>query len=198
MKTFLSVIKNQKGILILDSIFSMSLVLGAAAVVFALTLTLSVIEVAQYVAFSTSRAYYPAHITPERQRQLAEEKFNQLENLPAFRSLFKGGWFEIKLVDIRDFKDQYAGNISGNHSPLSGAEIEIQAKVLSFNVPFFGRTSSDDGLKTKVNSYLGREPSRAECMAVNQERWRKIKENVNLAGFSIGDAGYAVIADNGC
>lgn len=200
MKKLFTPFKNERGILTLDLVFALSLTLGGMIIVLALTLTFSSIEVAQYIAFSVSRAYYPAHISQQKQEDLANRKYAQLtsKNSP-LRAMLRPGWFDVQLVGVGDFKSEYEDNITGSYSPFDGAEVRIIAKLLSFNIPFFGRTSSSDsGLQTKVNSYLGREPSTAECKAMVEQRWQKIKANVGLGGFNIGDTGYYTIMDDGC
>lgn len=192
-------LKNNKGILTLDMIFALSLTLGGMLVVFALALTLSTLEVAQYVAFSVSRAYQPAHVTMEKQTERAQAKYDELLAKPSMKNLFKPNWFELKFLGARDYQEDYEDVINGSHNPMTGVEILIRAKLLSFNVPFFGRTSSSEtGLQTKVNSYLGREPTTEECLAMTAQRWRKIRADVNPGGYRISDAGYAIITDDGC
>ncbi len=194
-----STLRNKQGILTLDLVFALSLTLGGMIIVFALALTLTSVEVAQYVAFSVSRAYYPAHISIEKQENLAQAKYESLIAKPAFKALFRPNWFELKFLGARDYQSENEDIISGSHNPMSGAEIQIQAKLLAFNIPFFGRTSKNEaGLKTKVNSYLGREPSTQECLQMTAKRWKKIKENINLGEFNIGDKGYYIITDDGC
>lgn len=197
MSHILKPLKNQKGILTLDLIFGLSLVLGGMIIVLALALTFTAVEVAQYIAFSSSRAYYAAHINEEKQRTRAQEKFDELISKPAIKSIFRRGWFGLEFLGATDYKSEYP--ISGAHSPLQGTVVKVQAKLLSFNVPFFGRTTEDDkGLSTSVNSFLGREPSTEECMSVNRERWKKIKAFTQPGKFLFTDTGDFVIADNGC
>ncbi len=191
-------IRNQNGILTLDLIFALSLTLGGMIIVFALSMTLTSIELAQYIAFSVSRDYLPAHVNPEKQTALAQLKYDELMAKPALKAFFQPGWFELKFLGARDYQPDYDDVISGSHNQMSGAEIQLRAKLLAFNVPFFGRTADGDGLQTKVNSYLGREPTAAECIEMTSQRWKKIKESLNIGGYNIGDNGYFPITDDGC
>lgn len=202
-----SSIKNEKGILTLDLIFGLSLALGGMIIVFALCMTLSAIEIAQYVAFSTSRDYLAGHVNESAQRSLAGKKYSELVNSPAFKNFFRKGWFELTPVNqfrngaIGDYKSEYDDVITGSYSPFFGTEVRLQAKLLSFNVPFFGpTTSSDQGLSTRVNSYLGREPTAEECINMTAQRWNSIKQEAanSNSGFVPTGAAYYLIVDDGC
>lgn len=194
----ISSLRNQKGFLALDFVFGLSLAGGALLIALAMCLTLTVIEVAQYVAFSTSRAFYAAHASPEAQANQAFGKFTELTSKPVMKSLFRGNWFSLSFMGADDYTPTY-NDVTAikSHNPLQGTEVQVDAKILGFNIPFFGRTTSTgEGLQTAVNSYLGREPSNRECREFNKKRWEKLKAAADASAIS--SQIYYVIADNGC
>ena len=197
---YIKILRNQRGVLTMDVVFAFALVAGTMLITLALALTLTAIEVAQYIAFSTSRAYYSANATPQAQEAQAQAKYDELIAKKPFQALFQSRWFELKFSGAGDFRGSFDSAIAGKtYNPLWGTEVQISVKILGFNVPFFGKTStSDQGLKTAVNSFLGREPSTEECLRFNAERWKKLKDLVGTGANPLPDTGYFIIADNGC
>lgn len=196
----MSHLRSQRGVVALDFIYGLVLITGGFAITLSIAFTLSVIEVGQYVAFSTSRAYLPTRFAIADQAQAAEEKFNQLMDEPGLRPLRKSDWFAFEFTGARNFRAEYSDALAAQRGSnmLDGTEIRIEAKILGFNIPFFGpTTSSGEGLSTAVNSILGREVSDEECLAFVQQRWEKIKR-LRPADRAIPTGEYHAISDNGC
>lgn len=191
---------NQRGMVTLDFIYGLILVSGGFLVAIVIAFTLATIEVGQYIAFSTSRAYLATRFSVTDQEAAAEAKFDLLMSEKSLASFRKGDWFEFTFTGARDFRGEYSDSVDSGRgtSMLQGTEVLINAKVLGFKIPFFGSTTeSGEGLSTAVNSLLGREVSDEECLNFNQMRWRKIRA-LAPQGQALPDSGYAVIADNGC
>lgn len=202
--------RNQRGLLTVDFLFSMVLILGLSGLLFVMTFTLSVASVTQYVTFASARIYAAGHLNQGIQKDLANQKYNELINHPVLKPLYKNGWYSVG--------DQLG---VGNHTEIIpefqqatqgpnkfwGAGTYFTARVLAFQIPGFGSTTPDDdgsgdGFQTYLGSYLGRDPSTEECLAFTADRWRAIRALPASGGASYstgtGATGYYPIADDGC
>lgn len=197
--------KNQSGFITVDFLFAFVLILGFSAVLFALTFTLTVVEVAQYSTFASARVYMAGHKNEITQKQLASDKYLELTTKnKTFTPLFKGGWFKVRepfIGNIVTYMPEYGSNEAG--SAFWGTATVFEALILQMQIPIFGSTDpSEKGFKTTIGSYLGREPAADECTAFAKARWSGI---LNLkpsqgASYSTGTtaAGYTAIVDDGC
>ncbi len=208
-KQSLKLIQNEKGILTLDFLFSFIICFLVMQILFALCFTLSVIEVSQYILFSTARSHMASNVSQTVQIESAREKFKELTTTGAFASLYSGGWFtiskpgdlEIKGGGQEDTFDEEYGKESFRGIPFEGARAKLTAKVLNFQIPFIGRTTDeDDGLSTNVAAFLIREPTQNECQQFMKDRHAAIKNlDPNRFGqLQIKDDSYIPMEDNGC
>ncbi len=201
--------KNEGGFLTLDFIFALTIVAGFSVVLFALTFTLSIVEVVQYMTFSAARSFYSAHFSPQEQINAGATKFLALKESPPLKPLFrKDGWFELEEVGtvVGDFSSIYEAkaisSTTEGFSSFHGARVRLVANLLNLRFPIIGSTS-DGGKNFKANvaSYLSREPSTQECMSfVNQRLQRMMSiQGANYSGAGkVLDADYIRMADNGC
>jgi hypothetical protein len=176
----------------------MMMAFGFSVVFFSLATTLSFVEVTQYIAFATSRAYYAANETPAAQTDLANKKYQQLMQVPVFKKLFSLGWFTLSKPELGNFVDLYPTD-SPDKAIFSGTRIQFNAQMLNLRVPFLGNTASDSSTgKATVNSYLGREVSTSECR--EQFNRARIQEILKLdPKYQPSSPPIAfVITDNGC
>ncbi len=210
--------KNQKGSITVDYLFAFVLVGGFSFLIFALSVSLSVVEVVQYMTFASARNYYAGNLDPENgqfsQIQAGNNKFNSLASDPVFAPLFKNGWFKISNLSV--------GSISQNPNPdfaqyrslppiqnmFQGTVVTLTLSALDFNVPFFGSTSTgqQNGKKKEfasyVGSYLGREITFRECENFMIDRFpeiKKLKTNNGDQPYANVRTTYVYIPpDNGC
>ena len=205
--------RNQKGFITIDFLFAFVLVMSFSTLLFALTMTLSVVEVTQYVTFAAARSYMPSNINAQQQEIRARIKYQQLTESPVLKPLYAGNWFAItkdpEVGDITALKfPQYRQPGPEDPNLFWGVGTTFTAKILDFQVPFFGATNpegdgSGSGFQTYIASYLGRDPTTAECYNFNVERWRAIR-NLPASGgaapysTSTQDQGYFLVTDNGC
>ncbi len=204
-------LKNQRGLITVDFLFSLVLILGFAGLMFVLTFTLSMASVTQYVTFASARNFFAAHVTRDAQILRANQKYAELISNPVFKPLYTNGWFLIDAVPfvgdntqvIPAFQEGMAGV-----NKFWGVGTHFTAAVLDFSVPFFGSTAPDgDGtgaqFKTYMGSYLGREPTTEECQAFVNNRWAMIR-SLSVSGgasYSTGTpaaGGYYPQTDDGC
>lgn len=194
-------IKNQKGILTFDFIFSFMIVIGLFQFYFYITFTLLAAQATQYVMFSSARAFFAGNHGVQEQSALAESKFQRLtEDTPL--AIFYKSKVILSNFEAREFEEIPV--TSPGRQKFVGTSVLFDAKMLNFTVPLMGSTASElegEGFTATISAYLYREPTSIECLAFNNDRGNAIKAmNAKYAqsasyGFS-NDVG--VFSDNGC
>ena len=195
------ILLNQKGTSSLDFIFALVLVSGMSMLMFALTLTLSVTEITQYITYASARAYLGAHNSEAEQRALAQEKFLEVQKSPPIRPLYERGWFKLGEVQIGDFSSEYPQAPADDADNMVGVRVKLTALLLDFRVPFFGSTVPEgNALSADVTSFLMREPTDQECRRFNEQRYGAILRlsNTYAQPNTSDEQKYAVVSDNGC
>lgn len=205
--------RNQRGIATLEYLFAFILVGGFSFVLLALSLTLSTVEIVQYMTFASARAYYAGNTTSVAQAQAGQAKFEALSGDPVLAPFFKNGWFSLDRKtlavgsvakvnpDFASYRQDDADNL------FYGTAIYLVANVLDFQVPFFGATTristgGKEGYGAYIGSYLGRETSYLECdnfMRLRFPAILKLGNTKNADTFQRANARYKFIpSDNGC
>lgn len=217
--SFLRLVKNSRGMLTAEFIFSLVLVAGLCIVLFALNFTLSMTEVTQYIVFSASRAHAAAHKSVTEQQQMGKDKYNALINNAILKNLLNnpdGGWFQLSSFEVRSggdggntFNDEYglagAPTNGDSYIPYTGARVSFQPKLLNVKIAFLGSTAEDPGAgftPAKITAFLVREPTQKECWDQVLKRYDAILNldpRYKILGSS-GANGYRnkEIEDNGC
>ena len=198
-------LQNQRGAIAVDFVFGLVLVMGLTMIMIALTYTLAVVEVVQYAAFSSSRAYFLAHVTPVDQQTAGQTKFQQFTSQRYIRLLLPAGWFGLR-PEVKDFSDDFAASEDGDRH-FEGVRVQLDARLLDINIPFYGSTANQggnsSGFRTRVNSFLGREVSTQECNQFMRQRWDKIKGlqvqgGAQYTQFMTNNTNVFAGDDNGC
>tara|TARA_B100001248_G_scaffold262582_2_gene259653 strand:+ start:5981 stop:6580 length:600 start_codon:yes stop_codon:yes gene_type:complete len=194
-------LKNTSGSLTIDFLFATVLVSGFTGILFALSFTLTIVEITQYITFASARNYVAAHIDENRQKQEAQAKFEHLTQNTFWARFYKNdGWFKIDYAGTGDFREEYTTNQPNGNDRFWGTKVELEAKMLDFNIPFFASTNTEDEkFLLNLNSFLGRQPTQMECNDFVASRLEKILALDTKYGTQI-DSGenYARIYDNGC
>ncbi len=202
--------KNQRGFITVDFIFAFVLIMGFTGILFKLMFTLSVASMTQYITFAAARNYSTAHINQELQKDRAVLKYKELVGHRVFKPLYTNGWYRVdNEPDVGDIAQIVPGYQQQADYPnqFLGAAVRFNAKVLDFNIPFFGSTTPDGdgsgaGFTTYMGSYLGREVTTTECLEFVTARWRAIRgldvKNGAPYSTSTSEAGYMPQADDGC
>lgn len=209
-KSFSRTIQNESGMISAEFIFAIVIAAGLSIVFFALNFTLSMAEVAQYIAFSASRAHAAGHVDQTKQEQMAKDKYLALINNPVLKPLFNkpdGGWFQLSpQIDVRgggasgrSFDSDY--KTAEGRVPQVGVRFDFSPKLLSLKVAFLGSTSEDDeGFSAKVTAFLIREPTQQECWDLQVKR--RYESILNLDSrfkeLARDTAAYVPTEDNGC
>lgn len=197
--------RNQRGMITVDFIFAMVLILGMSGLMFALTMSLSVAAVTQYIVFASSRNYLVGHINLQKQEERARLKYQELINNDVFKPFYKNGWFQVSaeptLGDHVRIVPEYEA-ATGGKNKFWGAGTTFVAKILDFRLPFYGSTVPDgdgtgSGFTTRLGSYLGREPTTQECIDFTAARWNAIR-NLDGRYANAGGGGYFPMTDDGC
>lgn len=194
--TIKKTLQNEDGILILDFIFATMVVFSLSAILFSFAFTFSIVEVVQYISYATARNYSLAHLNESRQRERAEQKFQELTNNQVVRPLVTTGWFEIGNAQIGDqFNNEYNPDPSRDSDIFVGARIPFSAPILFKRIPLLGATASDgDQFTANIQSFLAREPTFSECKALIEQR----KDELRVLGLNLDPNEAVIIMDNGC
>lgn len=204
-------LRNERGILTLDFIFALLIGMSFTMVFFALTLTLSLVEVTQYLSFSVARVSWAAHENRQAQIALGNAKYAELIEKPVFKTIFGQGWFRLPARPdfgdpVRGFNDEYQPAAEHDNDTFFGARLRIEARILDINIPLLGssKTNPETGV-ANVQTFLGREVTTTECREqFNRLRWSNIlqlsADYQQVNAYVPGDPNQvlALITDNGC
>lgn len=199
---------NQSGQLTVDFLFAIVIAFGLFIMFFAMTFTFSVVEVTQYISYSTSRAHAASNLDKQAQKDAGLKKFEELTKKSLLSSLYSNGWFVVGNPVFKQSQpdDSFANDFSGTTvaqymKVFTGATIPFQSKLLNVQIPFIKSKEEDDpGLfSTNVTTILIRESSQKEC----QDYWGDQRAQA-LSHLPSGDSKfyspskYVMMEDNGC
>lgn len=201
------------GFMSVDFLFGIVITFTIMLALFRICYSLLMVEVAQYIAYSTARAHAVADINVEEQRKAGMNKYKELKNNPAWAHLFKDAFQMNKETDriIRSgeadggtFDDYVFGSFDGTELsgiPFIGVVLNIKLTWLNMSIPFLGRTSdADEEFKTNITGFVFREPSFRECREFMEARYEEILR-LDPSRFSKAQSakqGYVALEDNGC
>lgn len=195
---------NSAGFITIDFIFALIAVFGLSTLLFALTFTLSVVEVVQYITFSSARSFYAAHLNVAKQKEMGVAKYQSLVKNKEFAPLFRaGGWFELKGgPGIEEslsgtWNELYPEKSNPTGKSYLGSRVELVANLMNIRIPIIGNTG-DRPFKANVSSFLSREPNEDECMAFMEQRLERLLAKPDFAGGESIPKTYFSTPDNGC
>lgn len=161
------IIKNEKGALTLSFMFATALILGVTVLISAMTIALTLTEVLQYVSYAGARAYFAGHSDEGIQEDMAAEKVDDLlGSLPFLTGAQSSQWIRVVGRRADDFESYAEQGGSGTfRNRYVGYQIEFEIPLLNLKLPLLGAAIEPPGgtFKTRVNSFLLREPTEAEC-----------------------------------
>ena len=218
-------LRNQRGMLSADFLLSMIMASLLSILLLALASTYSVVEVAQYIAFSAARVHAAADVDISDQKAKAQAKLASLIKSNIFAPLFVGsGWFSLKLKDIKSGGHSGAGgNPSDSYDsdypadqtltitggiPQVGIRLDFETKILNMNIGALGKSGDNNGsgYKAVITGFLIREPSQKECQDLMSEekRFKNILkldsryQNIVNSKNHVPGGKYFPMEDNGC
>jgi hypothetical protein len=216
-KQFFSILGKNAGFLTADYLFSFIAGFGLFMIIFGITMTLTVTEIVQYIAFSTSRAQASSHVDRLKQEAMARNKFNELKKNPILNFVFSSGWFDVKLESIRTggadnpgsngtFSDDYPDRRDDGKRrvPAVGIRLQFETFILSQKNPILGNSSDGETpFQAKITGLMIREPSQAECRKQTSYSARYLSilklDEVRYSHLgTIPAATYIPLEDNGC
>ncbi len=195
-------LKNQKGILTIDFIFSFMMVMGLFQLFYVISYTFMVAHLTQYITFASARMFFAGHIDVQSQAALAEKKFTDLTQNTSMSSFYRRA-FKISNFEAREFTEIVAPY--PERQKYVGVRVNFISNILDFNVPLLGRTNSElDGqaFSADFSAFLYREPTATECFRFIEDRAKAILDlnarfgQAEKFGFTTNTFG--VFADNGC
>lgn len=203
---------DESGVITVDFMFAIITAGAFTALIFSMSYALCVVEVTQYVMFSTARAYIASNKDHDAQAEAARQKFANLTvgNGP-IASLYATSWFTISKPDQLDIRGGYGGgdkqfseDLAGgsdaeNRNWFQGVSAELTLGILAFNIPGLGSTYENDesDFKTRVNGILIREPTAQECRDFMDARKTAIGR-LSSGGRYYKSSAYVPMEDNGC
>lgn len=220
VKKFLKVSKNSAGFMTAEFLFAFTMVIGSGILIFGLTFALTTIEVAQYIVWSSARAYAAGNKVPSSSTTLGAEKY---KNLTAAFPLLTGEgsaspWFKMDsepvIGDLTNVMRTKDGAIDKDNAATPGAEarhpwIGVESNIdlillKGLQVPFLGKvTERPEDFKFPIRAILFRHPSFDECQKFFDQKFtegiKKIPSEPRWKDLSnTADAAYRPMEDNGC
>lgn len=199
--------KSESGFVAAEFLFTFILVISCGLIVFALTFSLMTIEVAQYITWSSARAYSAGNVTKIASEEAARKKFTNLS--AAFPLLTKGSsnWFELVIQRVGPVSSGLLKNLDpknrmGTESrhPWSGVSSQIELKLFkSLRIPFLGPITEDEAIfKFPLHGFMYRNPSQGECLEFMIRRFDAIRALPDFSELSLESGRYIAPEDNGC
>ncbi len=182
---FALVTKNQKGSLAVQFLFGWVLVMIFGVIFGALSLTLMMSEVVQFVTYVSARSYFLGEGSERNHIAVATKKYADLtSDMPLLKT---GGdsWFSVgpEITRTLGFNESITPS-HANQNLFVGVWTNFSAKGLFKSIPLplwsaggAGSLSDDDtseNFTATIGSYLGREPSREDCQKFDAQRWKWI------------------------
>jgi hypothetical protein len=195
------------GFVTTEFLFAIVIAFGMTLVTFALTFTLSTVEIAQYATFSSSRAHAAGNFDIDSQKKAARMKYSDLLEKSAFSNLFQNGWFSVsKSADIEILSGSdgnFGRDYSSDTRKFEGVRTTFTAKILEMQLPFLGKIQPDDdkGFRARLTGFLIREPSQKECLDYMEARKEKLWDYDGQGRFSKFRKNSTIATpweDNGC
>lgn len=182
---------------------------------FGLAMTLAHVSITQYMSYSTARKLSLGGDTGAQQGQSAVDHYKELRDQFFNPNAHVGGpgqWFLIekeihgtsklghsRIGYLKGYPDSHF-MASSPHDPRGmfyGAGVKFESNIVRLRIPFLIKGPASGSYRARIISFLGREPSKAECEDFNGKRGLEIKSDYStLSGFdtSLFSSG----GDNGC
>ena len=162
--------KSERGVLTVQFMVAIVLVLFFVVSFLGLTMTLAYSSLTQYLTYASARKLSLGGLSKGDQVDAGKSKYQAVRQGIFGNSFQPGGtdWFGIPQEAQVGLNSAYSGQegggsgLPGARNLFYGAFVSFQSNISNFTVPFLTDETSED-LDTTVGSYLGREPSKAEC-----------------------------------
>ena len=171
-----------RGSLTVQFLLGFILILSFVLLFSAMTLTLTVSEITQYITYASSRTLFLGDGTKNIQQQNAREKYSYLVENQHLSKFFTGS---NKLFEIEETGGDLMPGTGLGLNPQFSPSLEVPylfygvwtkfiPKILEVDT-LWGSTEEEAAFfETVIGSYLGREPTKLECEEFIKKRWEFI------------------------
>ncbi len=181
-------ITGGRGVVSIQFLFALTIVLTFSLSFYQLCIYLVQGSKAQYVTYAAARSLFLGDVDAGAQKSRSERVYDDLKQALKLGKLLSAP----KIAEPMPYGEAGHRNLFyGVWAPFKGSP--------GLQLPFLGSASSKGGAMAAVGSYLGREPSQAECKTFNGKRARWICDlykapcDLDQAKKSAPEEG-----DNGC
>ncbi|MCZ0933060.1 MAG: hypothetical protein OXJ52_07910 [Oligoflexia bacterium] len=198
--------KNNQGIITIPFLLVLVIVLFFTLAFLMLAMTLAHVTVTQYMTYSSARKLSLGGEKGQAQLDSAVSHYAKLRG-QFFKSSAHtgntGDWFYIQPA-LADDEQQYSiqedyPESNAYRKRFYGINTRFQTLALNLKIPFLIESDSDQINKpVRVSSFLGREPSQAECVEFHEERVKKIEQLCNNSDCPDIKEPEKSEGDNGC
>lgn len=199
-------IKSQRGMVTIPFLLvSMILIFLILSFLF-LNMTLVHVSITQYMSYSTARKLFLASNSRGEQHQSTIDYYRDLRakffkpNTYTGRS---GDWFaitsEIETTNLGDNVYGVYKQTNKARERFYGVNLGFKTFILKLKIPFLSQ-KSDRFLEARVSSFLGREPSKNECVDFMEKKYESLQikcSSSDCPGIAKVDISTA-LPDNGC
>ena len=203
---------GERGIVTIAFMLVLIIVMFFMLYFFKLCLALTHVSIVQYISYSTARKLYLGGESQSIQTDMAKEDYKKLRNEKFFKQAIytdsspnATDWFYLAPdLESAGSKIGFNNNIidtSKYRQMFYGVGIAFFPHIFDFSIPFLTDPSSPSSdTAFPISSYLGREPSQAECEDFFKLE-RKDKILVDFSGLASIDNPPVlknIKGDNGC
>ena len=198
--------KSSQGFLTVQFMLALVFIMFFIVSFLGLALTLVHASLTQYLTYSSARKLALADETKFSQEDAGKNKYQIIRQglfNTAFQSSASSDWFYISDAGIGpnpNYSSQESSS-PGARRLFFGSYVEFKSKITNFQVPLWTDKTSGD-LETSIGSYMGREPSREECMNFFQNSFLPIGTSDGypsvIGGQTVTPIQFANFNDNGC
>lgn len=166
---------RNKGIILFPFLLVLMIVLFLTFAFFSIAFSFVHISLSQYMAYSSSRKLALSGESALAQENNAKKHYQKLRNQFFKKNQYvnQNSWFSIDstlsnvgfVLRSSGIKDQ-----NPYRDMFYGSGINFTSRIMSTSIPFLMKSEKTKGYKTRITSFLGREPSTAECKLFFEER----------------------------
>ena len=201
--------KRNQGIITIPFLLVLVIILFFTLAFLMLTMTFAHVTVTQYLTFSSARKLSLAGNSQSDQVEAALLQYETLRAQffkPSAHTGKTGDWFYIQ-SQLEKKEQQYTvqGDYPENNNALKrfyGVNTRFQSRALNLKIPFLIEEDSNELNKAvRISSFLGREPSKAECEKFHKNKRTKIQtqcSNNNCPNIQEPKKPEGAEGDNGC
>ena len=203
--------KQNKGIVTIPFLLVLIIILFFTLSLFGLAMTFVHISVSQYMSYSTARKLFLADDSEGDQKEMSLRHYSRLRKQFFSSNAHtgkQGDWFSIEAPSLSG-RRSFLGVLPGKYipefglykAPFYGVGFEFSSNITKFQIPGLVKEEKSVGFPALISSFLGKEPSKEDCIEHNQKILDFICDEYPCGDVGIGGlVGEIAIphGDNGC